>query len=346
MTNKKPVFSVVMPMYNVEKYVHQAIASVLSQTYQHFELLCVDDGCTDGTLAIAKSFTDPRIRIVRQRNYGLSAARNAGINTANGLYVAFLDSDDYWDPDKLRSHFEHFRSNSKLGVSYSASAFIDERGQPMGIGQNPKIDQISAQDIFCRNPIGNGSAAVVRRSVLMQTAQPILIDNEWVMSYFDESMRQSEDVELWLRIALTTTWTFGGIAKPLTFYRVNANGLSANLDKQFSAWSYSVEKNKPVFPDFYNKWYRLAAAYQKRYLARRAIRSGNGLGALKLIHSALITDPRILRDEPTRTLVTYGCAILCLLPQAVYTRLERLAMQIASRRRAFRPRRPALAKRT
>ena len=142
MTINKPVFSVVMPMYNVEKYVRQAIASVLAQTYQHFELLCVDDGSTDGTLAIAASFADPRIRIISQENRGLSGARNTGINNSSGLYVAFLDSDDYWDMDKLRSHLEHFRNNARLGVSYSASAFIDDNGRAMGIGQYPKIENI------------------------------------------------------------------------------------------------------------------------------------------------------------------------------------------------------------
>ncbi|MDO7642599.1 glycosyltransferase family A protein [Reinekea sp.] len=332
MTISKPVFSVVMPMYNVEKYIHQAISSVLAQSYQHFELLCIDDGSSDGTLAIAQSFSDHRIRIVQQKNRGLSGARNTGINHASGLYVAFLDSDDYWHSDKLRSHFEHFRTNPNLGVSYSASAFVDEAGQSMGIGQNPKTDQVSAQDIFCRNPIGNGSAAVIRRSVLMQTGQGEFKGGDWVMSYFDETMRQSEDVEFWLRIALTTHWTFGGIAKPLTFYRVNANGLSANLDNQFNAWRYAVEKNRVNFPDFYNRWHRLAAAYQKRYLARRAIRSGNGMAALKLINSALWTDPRILRDEPSRTLITYGCALLCLLPNSLYEPMERFAMRVAGRR--------------
>ena len=323
MNNQKPVFSVVMPMYNVEKYIAKAIHSVLVQRYSNFELICVDDGCTDRSVEIVKQFDDPRIRIVQQKNRGLAAARNTGINQCRGLYIAFLDSDDLWHPEKLLRHFEHFRSNPNIGVSYSASEFINEAGEKMGIGQYPKLNNVTPVDIFCRNPIGNGSAAVFRHSVLLKVSQ---CQGDRV-TYFDESMRQSEDVEFWLRVALTTPWQFAGLAQPLTLYRVNSSGLSANLERQLEAWEYAVKKNNTLNSVFFEQWYPLALAYQKRYLARRAVQSRNGKTAVKLIHSALKSDLRILWQEPKRTLITYLCSFLVLLPQAMYAPLEKMAMR-------------------
>ncbi|WP_075187223.1 glycosyltransferase family 2 protein [Teredinibacter haidensis] len=325
----KPIFSVVMPLYNVEKYVATAIDSVLSQTYTQFELLCVDDGCTDSTLDIVNSYQDTRIKVVHQQNMGLAAARNTGINHAGGVYIALLDSDDAWAPNKLHRHLRHFRDNPRLGISYSASRFIDEEGNDMGIGQYPKLKDISAADIFCRNPIGNGSAAVIRHSVLTQISEIREHDGHYRTVYFDEAFRQSEDVEFWLRTALKTAWQFGGIGEALTLYRVNSGGLSANLDKQFEAWNKSVLKNQHLNPAFFKQWYSLAEAYQKRYLARRAIQSRNSIKALSLSFSALLSNWRIVKFEPARTLVTLGCSFLTLLPKAWYSAMETAAMTVS-----------------
>lgn len=327
-TINKPIFSVVMPMYNVAKYVATAIESVLAQTYGQFELICVDDGCTDNTLDIVSTYKDSRIRVIRQKNMGLSAARNTGISHARGLYVALLDSDDYWAPTKLQMHLSHFRNNPKLGVSYSASQFIDEEGNLLGIGQYPKLTNIHAQDIFCRNPIGNGSAAVLRKSMLLQMGKHVYNNGEVRLTYFDERLRQSEDVEFWLRAALTSDWQFMGIGEGLTFYRVNASGLSANLTNQFQAWRVSVKNNYHLNPAFFDKWYSMASAYQKRYLARRAVQSRNSFTALKFSVGAILTNWRIMRDEPSRTLATLGAALLSILPSSIYNALEQRAMQL------------------
>ncbi|SMF54572.1 Glycosyltransferases involved in cell wall biogenesis [Alteromonadaceae bacterium Bs31] len=329
MNNSKPVFSVVMPLYNVEKYVENAIDSVLAQSYEHFELICVNDGCTDNTMRIVREYEDPRLKIVEQKNMGLAAARNTGINHASGIYIALLDSDDAWAVNKLQKHFKHFRENPGLGVSYCASRFIDEDGYDMGIGQYPKLSNISAVDIFCRNPIGNGSAAVIRHSMLTSLSEVRVRDGRYRTSYFDEDFRQSEDVEFWLRAALSGSWEFAGIEDELTYYRVNASGLSANLDKQFAAWKASVNKNRALNPGFFKKWYSLAEAYQKRYLARRAIQSRNSLAALKWLSSALLSNWRIVWNEPSRTLATACCALLSWLPASLYSAMEELAMHVS-----------------
>ncbi len=123
MTN--PKISVVMPIYHVEKFVGQAVQSVLNQTFTDFELICVDDGGTDGSMDVVRGFTDPRIRIVCQENRGLAGARNTGIWHAKGEFVALLDSDDVWDKEKLALHFIHLMANPEIGGSYAGSRMMD-----------------------------------------------------------------------------------------------------------------------------------------------------------------------------------------------------------------------------
>lgn len=323
-----PIVSVVVPMYNVERYINTCLDSVLAQTFKQFELICVDDGCSDGTLDIVQQYQDKRIRVIRQKNRGLSGARNTGIQAAKGLYVALLDADDFWAPEKLSRHVKHLNARPSVGVSYCPSLMVDEQGEPMGIGQFPKLHGVDAKTIFCRNPVGNGSAAVIRRQLLLRMNLNQLDDERLMV--FDESLRQSEDIELWTRIAVSTFWKFEGIPEPLTFYRINAGGLSANLQNQFASWSLAVEKNRQHNPGFFSQHYPLAKAYQLRYLARRAIQSSNRWAALCLVHQAIFSAPRMLIEEPGRSGLTYLCAVLSLLPKALYKRLEAMAMKLQS----------------
>jgi len=326
-----PIISVVIPCYNVAGYIKKCLNSVLSQTFMSFEVICVIDGSTDNTYEIIKQLNDNRIRVIHQKNRGLAGARNTGINASRGLYVALLDADDLWLPTKLEAHFKHLQLNPDVGISYCASEFIDEQGLRLGIGQFPKLKNISPKDVFCRNPIGNGSAPVIRKSLLNCIARVKKAGNLTRNEYFNESMRQSEDVEFWLRVALSTGYKFEGINEALTLYRVNMSGLSANLEKQYESWLYSASQNKNLNPEFMKKWFSLASAYQKRYLARRAVQARNSNTACKLMREALAQDIRILFEEPKRTLLTITCSLLCALPKRLYDNLESVGMRLQHR---------------
>ena len=106
--NTEITFSVVIPLYNCRDYIHEAVTSVLDQTFCDFEIIVIDDGSTDGSDEVVKAFDDPRIRYFRQENQGVSAARNAGIEQAQGRFVAFLDADDYWHKQHLEQAREAF----------------------------------------------------------------------------------------------------------------------------------------------------------------------------------------------------------------------------------------------
>jgi glycosyltransferase involved in cell wall biosynthesis len=323
-----PKVSVIIPVYNVERYVGAAIQSVLDQTFQDFEILIIDDASPDQSIAVCRRFMDARIRIIQQANRGLAGARNTGIRNAKGEYLAFLDSDDLWTVDKLEKHIAHLDHNSEVGLSYCRSAFIDQEGEPLHYHQMPKLKDIDPVHLLCRNPIGNGSAPVIRRQVLEEIQFMDNLHGSPEICYFDEHLRQSEDIECWLRIALKTNWSLEGLPEPLTLYRVNTGGLSASLFKQLASWEAVIEKTRGYAPQLIDQWGSLARAYQLRYLARRAVQLRDAKLALKLVHEAIFTDPRIVLQEPQRTLLTWIAAwVLALFPEKLFQQLESFGMR-------------------
>lgn len=298
-----PLVTVVMPVYNVERYIEPCVNSVLQQTYQNIEIIIVDDATPDKSIEKISHINDERIRVVTQENRGLAGARNTGIRESSGKYVAFLDSDDFWHPDKISQHVQKLESNPDIGVSFSASQFVDEAGNNTNRIQQPLIkDNFSASQIFCRNPIGNGSAPVIRKSIL-DTIEFYESDRNH-SQYFNENLRQSEDIACWVRIALLTQCQFNYIDQPLTYYRLNGGGLSANVDKQLASWETFVEQLTAYAPSFAAKYVRLARAYQYRYLARRLILEGSTLKATKLMLLAVRSHIGIFWREPSRSWTT------------------------------------------
>lgn len=260
--------SVIIPVYGAEKYIKNTLDSVLEQTYKNLEILIIDDESPNRSTEICKQFNNSQIKIIHQKNRGLAGARNTGIRHAQGQYLAFLDADDLWLPDKIEKHIAHLESSLDVGVSFSCSAFIDEKGKPWGLYQMSKLKDITPLDLFCRTPIGNGSAAVFRREVFEEIK---FLDERYGSienCYFDENFRESEDVECWLRIAIQTKWKLEGIPQVLTLYRVNSNGLSANLNKKLESWKKLIEKVRSYAPEQVVLWEKPAISYHLRYLAR------------------------------------------------------------------------------
>lgn len=321
--------SVVVPVYNVERFIHETITSVLAQTFQDFELIVVDDQSPDRSIEICEQFQDPRIYIVRQQNRGLAGARNTGIRHAQGEYIALLDSDDLWLPDKLEKHIQHLDKHPHVGISFSRSAFIDEESNFLGTYQMPKLKGIDAAHLLCRNPIGNGSAPVIRREALEAIRFQDNLYGEVEDFYFDDGFRQSEDIECWIRIAIQTNWQIEGIPEPLTLYRVNSGSLSANMNKQLESWEKVIAKTRAYAPALLAKWESLARAYQLRYLSRRAIRNRDGKAAVNMIHRALACNWQILIYEPMRSFLTlFAAYLIWLLPRSWYSFIEKLALQL------------------
>ena len=319
--NVTPLISVIMPVYNVEAYVGEAIASVIGQSFANWELIIIDDGGCDASMVICRMFADKRIRIITQANRGLAGARNTGIAAAQGRYIALLDSDDRWHPDKLLMHMIHLEADASVDVSYAGSRMIDAAGQPLKAAMRPQLTGITPAHILKRNPVGNGSAAVMRRVSLNRAAfaHP---DVPGRTCWFDESFRQSEDIELWLRLSAAHGCRFEGIDGLLTDYRIIAGGLSANIARQYESWERAIGKAALTSPKLIARHGPQAMAYQLRYLARRAVQLGDGSFAWSLVLQALRAGPTMVIAEPRKTLTTLAAALAArLLPPARFQAL-------------------------
>lgn len=184
-----PRVSVVIPAYNREPYVGQAIASVLAQTFGDFELVVIDDGSTDGTRDVVHSFGDQRIRLLcLESNGGIARARNAGVDAARGNYLAFLDSDDVARPTRLAEQVNFLDCHSDHAAVGAWIDWMDARGRPTGRVKRrpPRPEDVSALRLF-RQGIEN-TASMARTAVLRQYRH-------------DERFTVSEDFDLWARIA-------------------------------------------------------------------------------------------------------------------------------------------------
>ncbi|MEH6831879.1 MAG: glycosyltransferase family A protein [Sulfitobacter sp.] len=305
-----PLASIIVPAFNVAKTLSATLDALLVQKFVDFEIIVVNDGSTDTTAALLHDYTDrTELKVITQRNRGLAGARNTGIAAARGEFIGFCDADDLWLPEKLMRHVAHLQSAPHIGVSYSGSSLIDDCGARLAVTQSPRLKNITATHIFKRNPIGNGSAPVIRRAVFDAIAHRPAKEQtrDW---YFDETFRQSEDIECWLRIALTTGWQFEGIEGHLTQYRISAGGLSAATDMQLAAWEQMVTKLALIAPAFFARNANAARAYQLRYLARRAISDKDASRATDLITQSFAASWQPVWEEPHKSVSTLLAALV------------------------------------
>ncbi|MBP5599713.1 MAG: glycosyltransferase family 2 protein [Lachnospiraceae bacterium] len=206
------MISVIVPVYNAEKYIKETIESVLSQSFEDFELLLIDDCSKDDSEAIIKSINDERIRYIKQpENMGAWAARNRGLEEAKGRYIAFLDADDLWDKDKLKKEFE-FMQSENAGFVFTGYEFADEYGN--GTGAIVKVPHT----LDFKHALNN-------TNIFTST---VLIDREKIG---DDLIRmphiKSEDTATWWRILMAGNLAYG-LNENLVKYRRSSGSLSSN----------------------------------------------------------------------------------------------------------------------
>lgn len=185
----EPLVSVVLPTYNRRKLVTRAVQSVLEQSYRNLELIVVDDGSSDATGEALEYFTgDPRFHYLYQSNKGQSAARNRAIDRSCGEYIAFLDSDNYWLPEKLERQLEFLGRHDGFEILYSEIIPVEESGARMAKRSIPRFSGRILEQLLVSNCVTNNTA-LVKRSCFEE------------MGKFDEGLRYCEDYDLWLRFA-------------------------------------------------------------------------------------------------------------------------------------------------
>jgi len=215
---KKPTVSVIIPAYNQANFIDKAINSVLKQTYQDFEIIVVDDGCTDDTEDVIRGFPDKRVKYIKKykKNKGISVARNIGIKVARGKYIAFLDSDDEFLPERLGKQVQLLQNkSSEVGVVCSWSYNIDEKGNYICKRCLPKKDGYIYEDLLSTNPI-SVPTVLIRKECFNR------------VGLFDDLLNTQQDWDMWIRIA--KYYRFALIKIPLVKYRLHPNQVSKNLE--------------------------------------------------------------------------------------------------------------------
>ncbi|NJN29589.1 MAG: glycosyltransferase family 2 protein [Synechococcales cyanobacterium RM1_1_8] len=280
----QPRVSVVIPSYNVAGYLARALESLQQQTLENFEALIVDDGSTDGTAAVAQGFVerDRRFRLLSRANAGLSSARNWAMDQARADYIALLDADDAYHPDKLRSHVARLDLDPSIGVVYSASRIMRDDGRLTALrlsGKPLHSDPLFA--LLCKNFVGHGSNGVFRRSLLAEVGN------------FDPALASAEDIDFWLRIAATGRWGFYREPRALCHYRVRPSGLSYNLACMEQTYSQVLQRAAARAGDRAQPMMPTAWAYMYRYLARLALTARDSAQAEAFMERAWRADASI-----------------------------------------------------
>lgn len=229
--------SVVIPTHNRADLIERAVKSVLNQTYKEFEIIIVSDGSTDNTDEVVERLknVDGRIRYISYSpGKGGNAARNTGIKEANYEYIAFLDDDDEWLPDKLEKQVEVLENDSRIGLVCTGVniIYVDEC---ISYESRPKVRGDLSKKILIKNYIGTTSTVLVKKKVLSKAG------------VFDIDLKARQDYDLWIRIAQHTN--VGVVSEPCVNYYNNLgnNQISHQTQKYEEATDYIRDKYKDLY---------------------------------------------------------------------------------------------------
>ena len=220
--------SVIIPSYNMAQFLPQAVDSALGQSYLNLEVLIVDDGSTDNTTEVVRRWEgDSRVRVHRQSNGGLSNARNSGIALSYAPFIALLDADDSWVPEKLSRQMPLFQGRPEIGVVYSGYQRIDERGQGLPTGPTSMHRGWVSGRLLIENFVP-ASSVVVRRECFERFGR------------FDEALRTGEDYDMWLR--LSAHYQFDFVAERTMRYRIWGGQMSKDYRARYETGIRTMQR--------------------------------------------------------------------------------------------------------
>ncbi|MCF6158851.1 MAG: glycosyltransferase [wastewater metagenome] len=232
---KMPVVSVIIPTHNRAQFLYSAIASVLNQTYQDFEILVIDDNSKDNTQEVVKNFHDTRIKYIRhEKNKGEAGTRNTGIKHSNGRYIAFLDDDDEWLPEKLELQIDLLQNSpQEVGCIYTGFLTVDETKRKVLQRSIPSKRGYIYYDMFIRNYIGKPSTVMLKKECFKR------------IDLFDENIAFGTDYDMWIRIS--RDFHIDYIEKPMVLYCKHKNALSADLAVRNKGMEMLFKKHNRFF---------------------------------------------------------------------------------------------------
>jgi glycosyltransferase involved in cell wall biosynthesis len=317
-----PLISVIIPVYNGGNTIRTTIESVLNQTFTNLELIVVNDGSQDSTLAVLNEIQDSRLKVFSFPNAGVSTSRNRGLAQAKGEFISFLDADDLWTPDKLEAQLKALQENPQAAVAYSWSDWIDESGQFLRAGGHITVNGNAYEKLLLRDFVESGSNPLIRRQALDKVGD------------FDQSVTPAEDWDMWLRLA--ARYEFVTVPSPQILYRISPNSASFNVWKMEAGSLQVIERHFAQAPDSLKPLKRETLASRYEYLMFKTI-EGNlerkkGLTAARFLGQAIRYNPSLLRRVKIMLIVLVKIAAAILLPsQQAQALLEVVKKRSSSR---------------
>jgi len=312
-TAEPPAVSVVLTAFNIARFVREAVESVLQQSFEDFELIAVDDGSTDGSGEILDGFSDPRLRVVHQANVGAARSLNTGFRLARGAYVALLDGDDRWRPDKLACHVAYMAAHPEADVTFCSSDWIDEGGRSIGLHSRRCRGVFPFRQLLEDYAVGNTSALVLRRSALDQAGP---CNPRW---------RITKDVDLVLRIALLRPDNVHAIPQALTEYRRHDAQVSRNWEEMYAEVEALNQQFTGIAPEATGRVLRRSRMNLSRYCAFLAYEAGDIREAARLLERGFRACPGAFVSDVRNWKMVAGIAAALVLPPALHRGLEHLA---------------------
>jgi glycosyltransferase involved in cell wall biosynthesis len=298
-TGEEPALvSVVVPAYNAAAVIRQTLDSVVAQTYKNLEVIVVDDGSSDNTGSIVQEYVekDPRFHLVRQSNQGVGHAQNTAIRMARGKYIAPLDADDLWFPEKIEKQVTCIeRSGPETGLVYCWSKFIDERGAPAGPGISCKFRGRVHHLMILLDIVGNGSVPLFR-SAALETIGLNLTRAE------QAGGQGCEDWDLALRVA--EKFNYDVVREYLVAYRQTTNSVSLNTRNMVKSYTAVMSRARQRNRDLSSSLFAWSAGYFYLFLANKCFNAGAYSRCLGHLKDAALANPFfLLRTDLYRQVV-------------------------------------------
>ncbi|MBW4647114.1 MAG: glycosyltransferase [Kastovskya adunca ATA6-11-RM4] len=284
-----PTISIILPVHNAASTLLETVRSVQRQTFSDFEIVAVNNGSTDHSKEILNNIADQRLRVLTCDTISPSSARNYGLARATGEFIAFLDGDDLWTPDKLETQLAALRRHPEAGAAYSWVRFVDAKGKLL-YQQQPVIFEGNVYpQMLQKNFLACGSVPLIRRPVIESVGE------------FNTSLGSSEDWDYWLRIA--ARWSFVNVPKYQTDYRQSLSSATSKVAKREKYNLIIIERAFQAAGAELQYLKNRSLAENYLYLSELYLRHNPNSGGVKLasqkIRLAIQLNPKILTSIRT-----------------------------------------------
>jgi glycosyltransferase involved in cell wall biosynthesis len=305
-----------MRAYNVAGYIGEAIQSALVQTFGDFELIVMDDGSTDATLGIANRISDPRLRVVRSLHRGAGVQLRDGIELTRAPYIAILDADDLWSPDKLERHVQFMDAHPTADLTFCWSRIVGQDGADTGLTSRLWDGPISFSELLADNVIGNGSAVMLRRQALKAAGG---VDPRFLICH---------DLDVWLRIAWLRPGNLWAIPEFLSSYRRRPDQLTSDVRRLEHDFDFLIEKTRRYAPRFVGRIENQARGNMQRFFAYGWYQTGHYGESVRTMARSLGRSPSTFFADRRNWEMSAAALSGLLLPDRLHGFVTRAALKV------------------